>query len=384
MPNPIPNQKIRLVILLVYIILLFVFNFFAFNQWLPSVGANGLWFYAGFISLLLGNLLVTPYYTKPVDALSYSLFAGIAIYLTNDWANWGATDKVFYSLVLIYFLVIAICAFVSIFLKTKAKNIYLNISNSLRIISDELGNQKAIFGSLILYSIVTFHRGSAKETFWITIAWALMVLIRPDEKILTLIEKVKKFWVAKKNINIIGKIRAHQVPNIVLIKMEEGQTLKFGQKLLLNDACADNKAGIVLDFVGREEGLLMRALECDIPHGLKNKIETILKFVPENYVAKFDDEQDQIQFIDGDIKNFSGIVFPESSIEKLYVEVIQDHSVETGRLFQVKVKDKNVIYQITDGLTKEEIVQQKNTFGYARASAKKIGIWETAEKKFVN
>ena len=64
-----PTQKARLLILLLYVTFLFIVNYFAFGVFIPSSGGHGLWFYAGMLSILLGNLIVTPYFTKPVDAL---------------------------------------------------------------------------------------------------------------------------------------------------------------------------------------------------------------------------------------------------------------------------------------------------------------------------
>ena len=81
--------------------------------------------------------------------------------------------------------------------------------------------------------------------------------------------------------------------------------------------------------------------------------------------------------------NFVGIVATDTSIEHLYFEVIQEKEIEEGKLVEVSIKEKPVIYQVIDGLTKEEIVYQKNTFGYARAKARKIGIWDEDNKKFI-
>ena len=41
------------------------------------------------------------------------------------------------------------------------------------------------------------------------------------------------------------------------------------------------------------------------------------------------------------------------------------------------------MYQIVAGLTKEEVVQQKNTYGYLRGQAQQVGVWDAASKKFV-
>lgn len=79
---------------------------------------------------------------------------------------------------------------------------------------------------------------------------------------------------------------------------------------------------------------------------------------------------------------FAGIVAPDTTIERLYFEVVADIGLEEGRLVEVPIGTRVVTYQLVDGLTREEIVQQKNTRGFARAQAQKIGEWNVAEKRF--
>ena len=45
--------------------------------------------------------------------------------------------------------------------------------------------------------------------------------------------------------------------------------------------------------------------------------------------------------------------------------------------------ERVVFDRIIDGLTKEEIVYKKNTFGFVRVKAKKIGIWDRNKKRFI-
>jgi hypothetical protein len=49
---------------------------------------------------------------------------------------------------------------------------------------------------------------------------------------------------------------------------------------------------------------------------------------------------------------------------------------------EIEIARKMVTYQIVNGLTKEDIVQQKNTHGYARAQAQKIGEWDPISHRF--
>ncbi len=69
-------------------------------------------------------------------------------------------------------------------------------------------------------------------------------------------------------------------------------------------------------------------------------------------------------------------------MEKLFFEVVKDERLEEGRLVEVQIGKRLVTYQLVNGLTKEEVVQQKNTHGFARAQAQKIGEWDAASNRF--
>ena len=51
-------------------------------------------------------------------------------------------------------------------------------------------------------------------------------------------------------------------------------------------------------------------------------------------------------------------------------------------MVETRIGEQIVAYQVVNGLTKEEIVYQKNTFGYARAQAQKIGEWDPQTNRF--
>lgn len=82
------------------------------------------------------------------------------------------------------------------------------------------------------------------------------------------------------------------------------------------------------------------------------------------------------------IGSLCGIVDSESDLEFIQVEIIEDADLEEGRLVDVKVRKSDVVYQIIEGVTREEAVQQKNKYGYVRAKARKIGVWDAETKKF--
>src|SRR2546421_10441182 len=91
------SQTTRLVILLLYAALLFAVCRFLFGTWLPPTAEKGVWLYASLAHLLLGTLLLSPYFTKPADAVSDAIIAALilpeihnAVWTLNEyWALWA-------------------------------------------------------------------------------------------------------------------------------------------------------------------------------------------------------------------------------------------------------------------------------------------------------
>lgn len=382
------RQIPRVVILFIYVAILFLINWIVFDQWYPPFGVKGFWFYASLLSLLLGSHLITPYYNKPVDAIAYGVPAFIALMLINAWGTWNATEKTVFLIGMLFCLIVAIVAFVSILLKDSKHDFIKNISECCRYFSDYFGSPKVVYSVVLLLSLYLFHRQSARELFFIGIAWALTVALHPCETLYRFFKKVKSIWSMGIPSHIVGEIAAYQIPGIVLIRQRKQKHLPFATPLLINDPQTSVRVGVSLDYVGRDEGILLRAIEIresinpdDSYLNLATAYEnSVLKLEPE----LSNSESKKIQDLLPEFKQLVGIVAPETSVERLYFEVVQESDIEEGTLVETIVGKDKVLYQIVDGLTKEEIVSQKNTFGYARAQAQKIGIWNEEERKFIH
>lgn len=381
------SQKARLLILILYIGILLAANFIAFNQLLPINGAKGLWFYSGFASLLLGNLLVTPYFTKPVDAISYAVVAITALYSAHDWNNWILADRIAFSAVLLFSTAVIVIGFITILTKDNETHRGREWSNTFRILSDFVGNETVVFSSIILFALIVFHRQSATEMFVITLAWVITVVLKPDQHIVIFCNRIKKIWQDTFSSEIIGDVAAYQTPNIALVRQRSNNSVRFGEAVIFRDPHAPTKVGVALDYVGRDESLLLRTMVFDVPDSCSETVSVACKLIPENTMGRCDQLLSnpiirEAMPIFGQLQDFVGIVTTETSIETLYFEVVKEANLEEGKLVQVSIKGEPVLYQVIEGFTKEEVVFQKNTFGFARAQAQKIGTWDEREKKF--
>ena len=382
--NNIP-QLIRFLILVIYLIILVAVNWLAFKTPIPLTNEKGLWFFSGAIALLLGSLLFNPFFTSPTDAISYliSALVGIHAYPLISMEKVYLIPRI--AILIICYSLLFICVIQIIFKESK-KNILLNISEISRVIANSLGNPRFVFTLVIIYSIWEYHTKSTIEVFWISIA-GLIIITRPLENLYHMVNTIIEKWHPEINSGIIGSVWAYQTPNIILIKQEISQSLKFGSIILISEKNSVKKIGVALGYCGRDENLILRVIVIETQTMNSKGIIELFKNIPECKVALLDGElADQIGREVELLKNSQkliGIVAVESTINNLKVELIQENEIEQGRIIETQVGDKVIQYQILEGITKEEIIQQKSTYGYSKCEASQIGRWDSNENKFI-
>lgn len=377
------SQPVRLLILSIYVGLLFAVSFLSFGSALPPTTEKGLWFYSGLAAILLGNLIVTPFYSKPADAISYTVAALIAMLSVNVWVTPERTgfDRFLWTITTSYVGVVLLSAILSIALKDVRNDFVQKISQSLRSVSDALGTPKSVFSAVFLFAIIAFHRESSREYLPISAAWLLAISVQPLESVATLIGKWKIIWKSLLPTVFSGTVVGHQVPSVVLIRQEDESAISFGDPLIVRADSGRLGLALALDHVGFSEGPWCRALHLDLPDGVRSRLSA--------YAERNENSPFAIKVSEGvlDLRDIAdsawqkkdrliGLVAPDTDISHLVIEIIRtDIDLTEGHLVEVRIGQAMVLYQIISGLTREEIVQQKNTRGFVKAKAKKIGRW---------
>ena len=102
--------------------------------------------------------------------------------------------------------------------------------------------------------------------------------------------RIKDVWIQKFSKKTIGEIIAYQSPRIVLVRQFDNKRVNFGNIVLLKDPFAPIKLGVALDYIGRDESILLRILEIDVPSELKDDISKSLKSISSNTAAVLEDD----------------------------------------------------------------------------------------------
>jgi hypothetical protein len=379
------SQKERVVSLGIDLLLLLIICAIAFGNLYPPVGDSGFWFYAALLSVLVGSKIVTPFYVKPVDAISYSVPAFVSLMLVNSWATWPIETKVAFFAVSSLSASVLVFSLLAVILNNWGDEKIQEISNKIRIFLEVFAKPQVIYTPIIIFAMYSYHIGKPNELILISIAMLLTVAMSSGDVVVNTFNRIRKTTKIGQRVSSVAEIAAYQQPNIILLRQVKDNDLPLKKIVYIKDKHSNSKLALTLDLVGRDNGVLTRSVEiASLQTGKYKELESV---VANDSVAVIEDEylqeicaSENIDLTQRD--SVVGIVAPDSSIERLFFEVVDNSNVEEGRLVTVIVQNQKVLYQIVGGLTKEEVVHQKNTYGYLRAQAQQVGIWNEERKKF--
>jgi uncharacterized protein len=375
------NQRTRFFILIIYLLLLLGISYLLYGSFIPPTSEQGIWFYSCLASIVLGDLLVSPYFTKPADAIANAIAAIIVLLSANSISlNLPGFSIFLWSAALGFNLFVLIVSIINITTRVSEDSIWIKISRSCFVISTTLGTPRWAFSTLIFFSLVTFHANNPKEYVVISVAWFTLIAFHPLEYGYRLLQKLKTIWVEFSS-NVIGDIVGYHFPGIILIKQRAEISIAFGETILVRSDGGKNSLAVALDQVGFTDTLWQRAL-C-MPHCKETpKLLSNQNLESSKIVSRIDIDNllhPNLSNLLGEIRQtLVGVVSPETDIAKLRIEFVRtDLDIEEGRLVKVNIGETPVLYQIVNGLTKEEIVEQKNSRGYVRGEARKLGRWNS-------
>jgi len=233
------------------------------------------------------------------------------------------------------------------------------------------------------FALFAFHSSSSTEFSVIASAWILTGVVSPIEGSVRIGRRLRRIFKPNVAFNSDGEVVAYQTPGLILIRQSPTGKILPCDIVAVHDALGETRLALALDHVGRDEGILLRAIEI-LDAKISSELRLRLSELLPNAVLCLSTAEDSVNkcFLVKEKPTLVGIVAPDTSVGKLFFEVVKDEGLEEGRLVEVHLGKRLVTYQLVNGLTKEEIVQQKNTHGFARAQAQKIGEWDPETKRF--
>lgn len=374
------SQGWRVGFLIAYLTVLTIANTILLREFPPT----GLWFWSAFLALLLSELISQPFFTAPKDAVSNSIAAISTIFplltgsILDDWVKGFWVSFLFISEFILLIAVFAMILGNSTQPRTKT------LAEILTRTSGVFGKPKVLFTAIFFLSLATFHN-QAIEVFWLSLIWIVVVLGRPLENLYVLVRRIRDFWDdARSESELIGEVVLRREPGLITIRVLGDTFPDVGKLVLIPINSKYGQLAVILDNYRLSDERWSRALVFSerVPRediktgwGAENTALSCGEAQIENDWLENDLYKKQVQII--------GCVIEKSDVSLARIELYKDNlQLFEGQLISTNINGQTVLYQIINGVTDSEQLQQSNRHGFMSIEARKMGCWNSNKHRF--
>lgn len=376
------QRRSRLWAALLYVAALLFVQYYVIDP-TTKIDDNDIWLFSGLASLIFASRVLTPHYTQADDAAIngfFSLGAMLAAIpaLAVPTRPPDINDQIVVGTAIAWSAFVFVLGVFVLLLRRPGKQESRTWLLAIEKVVRGLGGATVIYTVVILAAVWLFHRQSALQVLAILTAW-LVISLRPIEGLLSLIHWASNRPPAATG-EVVGTVCAYQSPGIVLLRQTGERSLARGTALIVSDEHGPTMPGVVLNEVGRDEGNLVRVLVEPFPVGHAGAAQRVAHGTAQ--LTSFSDADRAAIPILSRVEGLCGVVDTDTDLLTLQFEVIDEQNLAEGRLVEATIGDKSVLYQVIQGVARDEVVQQKNKYGYVRAAARKIGMWDATSGHF--
>ena len=352
------RQPIRVAVALGDLVLLLVLAKYLNGTVLPPFGISGLWFYAAFAALLLGDFLIEPYFTRPADAIANGVALLIAVSsVAGTGAEVSATalaaGRIFF---LVYGFVIVGFAITAIGLKDQTGRLRWVASYSTATVA-RIGSSRVVFSALLFaVGFAAFAHDSGKIAV-LYLGWIVIFVIRPLDTVVAW----SRSLLASRKVAGHGAVEVLEDPGTVVARLASDTRPVLGTRVKLGTSA---ELATVVDTTRIfDESLVRIAVPANMIVSVGDRVTVLRETSPEQVV---------------------GHVSQGSDIQELTVDTtaqVPDAGLAEGRLLSVRIRGQPVLYQITGG----QIATAKLagiTRDIIRVTARKLGVWHQETTTF--
>lgn len=363
----------RLIVFLAFASLLSII-YWHFNATIFPKDTIGFVIYSSLLLLSFTSLILEHYFTKPTDVLASSIAVLLTITpIQKSLAEFG----VWYNVLFFFIFSLSVISVFSLalFAPDKSEDAPQNkISRLLKDFVVRFGNSKVQFFSLFILTLF-FYVDSKSQYFLILFLYSAFVLLDPWKFIL----KIPVF-IKPKPQEGIGQIFGVQSKNTFLVKLfDHRPSIKIFDFVEFKYSMDDNKKvrkGLILDnYLLNQEQWVKVLMSEEINKIFGDKVYNT--FNDGNVVYKISNPE-STDYLD----KFVGIVDENSTITIIRFIYNSKMEIFDGQLLEVFIRGKKVLYQVIQGVTRVEQLEQKNETGYIVGEAIQLGIWNQEKCKF--
>lgn len=329
------------------------------------------WFTSGLLLLVLLSLVDQPFFSKDSDIFVNAVTASLSLLLIPAESR----DTIFR----IFFIVVIYLMISSYLLMLSRKRSLFEENKIVQFLSRfnrQIGKPNVLFSAFFLWGGIRQFSLNSSEFNALLWFWIVFTLLNVP----SLASSIEKMFQGKSKSNsdlAVGKILGVQSKNTFLIKLLEGRIAKLKVFDFVEfEYSMDNKRrkGIVLDVYLLNQEQWIKVLTTS---ELDCKINDVVEKCTPDIVYKIDSPQEV-----SIMNQLVGIVVEGSVIEKIRFSYNSRVEITNGQLVELNNGKHKVIYQVIQGTTKVELLENKNESGLIIGEAIQLGEWNVEEEQF--
>lgn len=333
------------------------------------------WFTSGLLLLVLLSLIDQPHFSKDSNIFVNAVTAGISLLLVEgddrDFIYW------FFFIVTIYLLA---SSYTLLWIRQHPLAEENKLTRFFSRLNREIGKPEALFSVFFIWGAHKQFGTSSNEFDALLVYWVVFIILNIPS-LARAIEDLLTSETQHKSRSAIGQIFGVQSKNTFLIKLMPIK--KREQKCRLFDFVefrhgADEiyRRGLIIDNYILNQEQWVKVLSSpqidqifyEIPAVTSGSTDIVYKVteVPENNI----------------LGRLVGIVTDNSRIN--YLRFIYNSAIQVseGQLLGVRIGKVEVLYQIVEGITNVETLEQKNQSGLIIGEAIQLGTWNRDKLQF--
>lgn len=369
------NKRTRLIFLGLSLILLVGVGYFVTQGF--GFLLNDFWFTSGFLLLILLSLIDQPHFSKDSNVFINAVTAGVSLLLVDEqnrnWIFWLFLSVTFY---------LAISSYILMWLRNRPlpnENKWIQFFSR---INREIGKPQTLFSVFFLWGALNQFGLNSNGFNSLLLYWVIFMILNLPS-IASILNKLFEKKETKKQENALGTIFGVQSKNTFLIKLfpdrkEAIKIFDFVEFIYSIDERRQIRKGLILDsYLLNEQQWIKILTTSEISKIFAN--QSIFKNHTEDVIYKIE-EVPETNYLD----KFVGIVTENSSISKIKFIYNSKASIQEGQLLEINIGNKNisVFYQIVEGITKIEQLENKNETGLIIGEAIQLGTWSQEKARF--
>jgi uncharacterized protein len=334
---------------------------------------NDFWFTSGLLLLILLSLIDQPHFSKDTNVFVNAVTAAISLLLVQA-AN---RDFLFWTF-LSFIVYLTLSSYALMWLRQNPLNEEKKTIQLFSRLNRQIGRPEAIFSAFFLWGGVRQFGLESNEFNLLLWFWIIFMILN----IPVLAKTIEGLFIAIKQKNdkeAIGQIFGVQSKNTFLVKLSENRTqttrifdfVEFKYSI-------DNqvKKGLILDvYLLNQEQWVKILTTQEIEKIFSNKV--IFSSHTSDFVYKIMDVP-----VTDYLERFIGLVTEHSTIEKIKFVYNSKAMISEGQLLELNINSERVLYQVIEGTTKIELLENKNQTGLIIAEAIQLGTWNNTTLRF--